>query len=492
MLSSEQLRRSLRVGAQVIIAVQVLSQCVSLAATAVLYRQLGPLPYGLFGMVVPLLTVLRIFNSGGLDVAAIQQAEVSNAQLSSLFWINQILGLIMTVVGIAAAPLLAWFFHEPGLLWLTMALAGTSAVVALSTQHQALLQRDMRLGTAAVVRLTAQVVGAIVAIASALLGAGVWSLVALQYSEQFCLAILSWWVVAWRPQWIRRGVGAMRMLRFGGYFTLSNFLSFLACNVDKAIVGHRLGPVALGLYSQAFAVMMKPVFVLLTPLCNMMLPSLSRAAHDPVEFRQLLLGFFRTIGAATLPCTVGLVIVGREAMLVLGGGQWAGAGDLLVVLSLSIVAQTYVTSLGGVFASVGNTRRLFLGWVAVSATMCAAFFAGDFLGDLWGDAALGVAIGFSASLALVAGPAFVYYCLRTLHIPLLDLLVRLYRPALAALAMGALVMAAKWAILAGRPQTSAIVLLTVEALVGASSYVYLARTELFWLLRLRHGVQGQG
>ena len=111
---------------------------------------------------------------------------------------------------------------------------------------------------------------------------------------------------------------------------------------------------------------------------------------------------------------------------------------------------------------------------------------------MWVDPLLGVAIGFSASLALVAGPAFVYYCLRTLHIPLIDLLARLYRPALASLAMGALVMATKWAILAGRPQTSAIVLLTAEALVGALSYVYLARAELFWLLRLRHGVQEKG
>ena len=66
----------------------------------------------------------------------------------------------------AAAPALAWFYHEPALSALTIAMAGTSLVIAVGTQHQALLQRNMRLGTAAVIRLVAQILGGSVAIAA--------------------------------------------------------------------------------------------------------------------------------------------------------------------------------------------------------------------------------------------------------------------------------------------------------------------------------------
>ena len=64
------------------------------------------------------------------------------------------------------APTVAWFFHEPILYYVTLALSGTAIVAALGAPHQALLQRRLRLGRLAGVRLAAT-------LAIARLGAGV-------------------------------------------------------------------------------------------------------------------------------------------------------------------------------------------------------------------------------------------------------------------------------------------------------------------------------
>ena len=85
------------------IAAQAASQLVSLVVLAALYRRLGPDPYGLLGMVLPVLLLGRILIASGLDVAAIQQADLSHRQASALFWLNQGLGLVTALVTAACA-----------------------------------------------------------------------------------------------------------------------------------------------------------------------------------------------------------------------------------------------------------------------------------------------------------------------------------------------------------------------------------------------------
>ncbi len=97
---------SLRRNTWIVVAAQAASQLVTLAVLAVLFRRLGVESFGLLGMVTPLLLLVRIFVASGLDVAAVQRAELSDRQVSSLFWINQGLGLTMAAAIAAAAPLL--------------------------------------------------------------------------------------------------------------------------------------------------------------------------------------------------------------------------------------------------------------------------------------------------------------------------------------------------------------------------------------------------
>lgn len=532
MLPPNQLRQLLRRGAQAVIVAQICSQFVTLIVLSVLYRLLGPDPYGLLGMVLPLFFLLRIVIPGGLDVAAIQQREVNPDQISVLFWVNQFLGVLMAAVAVAAAPLLAWFyalaaachalgFHAvaatPQLAWsyydpkicaVTLALAGTSILLALVTQHQALLQRHMRLGTLAAIRLSAQILGGITGITVAVAQQGVWALVAQQYAEFLTLAILCWWSVPWRPQWKLWHTGVRRMLHTGGYFTFSQLMFFFTTNADKILVGSLLGKVALGLYSQAFNVMMKPVLALLVPLCGIMLPSLSRAASNGPQYRNLLLGYFRAIGLAMFPCTIGLAIVGNEAMQVLGGDRWIGAGRLLTVLGLAAFAQAFFTSFGGIFASVGRADRLFRASIVIALVMTASFGVGYSVGLQYGKPLQGVTASFTLALVFLVFPGYLLLCLNTVGISLRDWLSQMVRPALAAVGMGLAVLAVKYALNAVYPALVAVmsgwqqrlhcplfwreilnrdvVLLTCEVTVGIVVYSLLARKDIRWLVRLRH------
>src|SRR6201998_2451678 len=85
----------------------------------VLARLLDPKDFGLVGMVTAFTGVLTLFRDFGLSAAAIQRTNVTDEQISTLFWINMFVGVLLGLVVVAAAPAIAAFYHEPRLFEVT-------------------------------------------------------------------------------------------------------------------------------------------------------------------------------------------------------------------------------------------------------------------------------------------------------------------------------------------------------------------------------------
>src|SRR5262245_53586468 len=88
-----------------------------------LARMLDPIDFGLVGMVTAVTGVLNLFKEFGLSAATVQRADISDDEISTLFWINIAVGLLLAVLSVALAPAVARFYHEPRLFLVTMALA---------------------------------------------------------------------------------------------------------------------------------------------------------------------------------------------------------------------------------------------------------------------------------------------------------------------------------------------------------------------------------
>src|ERR1051325_1707361 len=102
-------------GGAVAISSQALKFVITIGATSVMARLLTPSRYGPNCMVG---FVTRFGGGGkdlGLSTATIQKSEISFEQTSTLFWINALLSLGITLFTAAIAPLVAWFYGEPRL-----------------------------------------------------------------------------------------------------------------------------------------------------------------------------------------------------------------------------------------------------------------------------------------------------------------------------------------------------------------------------------------
>src|SRR5215472_12273718 len=142
-----------RLGAQV---ASFVSRVVSLM---VLARLLSPNDFGLVGMVTAFTGILTIFRDFGLSSAAVQRTTITEQQISTLFWINLLLGMGLALIALAMAPAMAAFYDEPRLFGVTAVLAAGFVFNAAGIQHSALLQRQMRFTTLAVISVASLVVG---------------------------------------------------------------------------------------------------------------------------------------------------------------------------------------------------------------------------------------------------------------------------------------------------------------------------------------------
>ncbi len=479
----EQLKDAVRRGARTAVAAQIVSQLISLAVLACLFRLIAPDDFGLVAMILPLLLLLRSLATMGLNVATIQRREISSAELSSVFWLNLSLGAVATALTAALAPVLVRFYggrQELGLL--TLALAGTTLVAAAGAQHQALLERGMRWVPLSVSRLSAQAAAGLAAVGAAFAGWGVWALVLQQYVELSVLAAAFWRLQRWRPLRPARGAAVTNLLALGGFFSAANLMSYLTANVDKVLIGVALGPRVLGWYSQAFNLMMKPGYMLTTPLAGIMLPALSRAVSQPATYRELLSAQSRLIAIVLFPAAAGLYVVAPEVMLVMGGPRWSAAGAILSALALALIAQGHVNMAATVFASAGRTGRLFAGAGVLAVIMCVIFAMAIWLGTTWGLAPEGVAqtVAWSYSLGLIGLTAgYMVYCMRTVGVPAWTWAQPILRPALAAVVMGIVVWTVRQITINLRwPPLPALIVLVA---VGATVYAAVARRELGWL-----------
>ena len=416
-LPAAELKHSVRRSAVAIAVAQLTSQAISVVGVAILLRLLMPADYGLVGMILPLVTFLRIFATLGLNVATVQHAVIRPEEVSSLFWLNVLLGCATAGVAAAVAPYLGDFYAKPQaaavLRDLAWALAGTSILAALGAQHQALLERQMRLGSLGALRIAAQLVGMTAAVVAAFAGWGVWALVLQQYVEFGLQAVLAWWMESWRPTLPWRGAWIGSHLRLGGYFAAASVVFYLADNLDRVLVGRLAGPEAVGLYGQAYNIMIKPVYVVITPLVALVLTSLARAANQPETRQELVVAYYRLLAILLMPAAMGLVVTGSDVMRMLGGAAWADAGPLLSILSLGMFGQAMIILGVPILTAADRGGKLLAAAVVVAVVVCSSYIAGWYFGQQRGEPVLGVAWGYAiAVLGVIAAP-YTWFCVRT-------------------------------------------------------------------------------
>jgi O-antigen/teichoic acid export membrane protein len=374
----------------------------ALVYNAVLARLLSPTDFGLVAMALTVTGFLQIFKEAGLSTATIQREDISHAQVSNLFWINLGVSGLASITTVLSAPLIAWFFHEPQLVAISASLAISFLLEGLAVQHIALLNRQMRFKVTSAIEVSSAAAGFLVGVVMAYRSWGYWSLVAAMLSTSAIRLTAAWAVLPWRPQRPTRGSGTRSLVHFGADLTLVGVVYALSRGSDGLLIGRFLGSEAIGLYSRATALLIRPMERLTAPIYAVIVPALSRLQTQPDRYRAIFLQVFEGLAIGGFFFTGVFLPLAQPLVIVVLGQKWEAAAPIFAALTLAALYLPLATAASWLYTSQGRGRELLL-MASIGAGVIVTSFI---LGLPYGPT--GVAIAYSLSGILVHLPLTLY------------------------------------------------------------------------------------
>jgi PST family polysaccharide transporter len=448
-------------GGVVTAAAQALKLVISTAAMVVVARLLTPQDYGLIGMVAILVNFIGMFQYLGLSTATIKWAELNHRQVSTLFWINLVLSVAVSLLTVASGPLLAWFYQEPRLVWITVGYAFSLLLTGLYIQHAALLIRQMRFVVIAIVEVASMAIGLAAAVVAAWFGAGYWALVLNQLVMSLVMLVGIWLACGWRPGLPARRTGVRSMLSYGGNLTGYDLMTFLSRNLDNALIGRFWGAHQLGIYSRAYQMLLMPLSNLNTPLGTVAVPALSRLADSPERYRAAYLKILEKIAMITMPGIVFMVATSDWLVVFLLGAQWHDSARIFMLLGMAALIQPVTRTCAWLFVTQGRAREK-LKWGLMGGAIAIISIV---IGLPWG--ATGVAASYGVVDLFIATPLLFWYVGRRGPVLARDIYWTIALPSCAALcSLAVLIICRPWLKLLASPAIRLGVALVISVTVS--------------------------
>jgi len=380
---------------------QTIAFCLRLGSMMVLARLLLKEDFGLVNMVTPFTGFLSLFRDAGLSMATVQRRTLTRDQASTLFWINVGFGLMLWLGIALASPFIAEFYKEPRLSLATIVLGSTFLFNGISSQHRAMLSRQMRLAVLSVIDIVALVLSIAMGIGMAAIGSGYKALVAMTATQPAAAAIGLWLATGWLPGRPRRRIGVRSMLSYGGSVTLTNVIVYLAYNADKVLLGRFFGAEQLGVYGRAYQLITIPSDNLSQAMGAVAFPAMSRVHNEPERLRRYFISGYKLLLSLAVPTTASCALFAHDIIRIFLGPDWREAADIFRLLAPTVLALALINPFG--WLTLANGRpRLNLG---ISLIIAPVVFIAYLLGLRHG--LTGVALAYSVAMFVLVAPVIV-------------------------------------------------------------------------------------
>ena len=317
---------------------QVAMQLITWTSTILVVRLLDPTDYGLFAMSQVVLTALAFLNGQSFATSLVQTAHVDERRVSQIFGLLLFFNGAMALTQWMFAPLAAAYFGEPVVADMLRVQALLYAAIPFTALPAGLLARRLEFRKQAQANMVAAIIGAVVALALAWNGWGVWALVyapiCMFAARAIGLSIAARLLV--KPIFDPRG--AWDLVTYGGTLTVCQLFWIIQSQSDIVIAGRLLPTYELGLYAEALFLTLIVTARFLPPINEVAFAAYSELHRDGKALGPYFVKTARIVMTLTSPVFVGLALTSEPAVLTLFGEKWVGMAPIVGGLALVMPA----------------------------------------------------------------------------------------------------------------------------------------------------------
>lgn len=369
-----------------------------IVVTFALMILLTPDDFGKVGMVTIITGLALMLSDMGFSAALIQKEKLEARHLDTVFWVNISTGLILGSALFIAAPYIAIFNKEPDVANIARALSLLFIAVPLNSVQNAWLSRELEFKKISIAELFATIISSVLALTLALLGFGLWALVAKLVSQRFLVVLIIWPLSTYRPAFKFDVKALKELFEFGANLTGFSIVNYFARTVDDLLVGKFFGSASLGFYRQSYEIMLLPIKQISAVVGRVMYPAMAKVEDDNTKLQNMYLDSNAAIATLTFPILGFLFIASDLWVVTTFGKPWIAMIPFVKVFCVVGAIQSIGTTVGWIY-QVKDRTDIMLKWGLISSLI---FVIGICVGVYLGSAiAVAYVYGFTVLLLIV-------------------------------------------------------------------------------------------
>lgn len=319
----------------------------SFIISIVLARLLSPEEFGIMGMAMVFVGISRALTDVGFSSAIIQKEEVSQLELSTVFYVNLGLSFTLSTIFFLMAPQVAVFYEEPRVELVTQVISVIFLIRGFGQVQLSLFTKNLDYATLARIEVIALVVSGTLAIIASYYGYGIWALILQQLLLAFTTTVLLWLFSRWRPSLQFKLSAIKELFDYGSRLFLATFFSAIYTRVDTILIGKLFSPAVLGFYSRALS-FQSIIRTLSTNGLGVLFPAFSKKQNDPKALSEAFTKIFRAVSFLSLFLSGGFWLIAEDMFVIVLGEKWLPAVPYFRIL----VIMGYAFPVGSILLSV--------------------------------------------------------------------------------------------------------------------------------------------
>ncbi|WP_226682035.1 teichuronic acid biosynthesis protein TuaB [Sutcliffiella horikoshii] len=328
---------------------------------ALLGNLLSKEQFGIVGMITTVVIFTQILLDMGFSAAIIQKEKVTNEQLSTLYWLNIIVGIVLFVLLYFTSPFIAGFYNQDELIPLIKVLGIMFLIAPIGQQFQYLLQKDLNFNLLSKIEVLANVASFFSLVALVFFIQELYAYVISQVFLHSLKGILFFVVYSkkWKPSFIFNFASIKELMSFGIFQLMSRLVNRIGANIDYILIGRFLGAEALGIYSLAYQVVTIPVQKINPIITRVAFPVFSRSQSDNALLSEGFLNVTKILALVSLPLLLGLIAISDVFIEVFFGERWLVAAPILSILAIVGILRVLMNPNGSVILAKGKANIAF-------------------------------------------------------------------------------------------------------------------------------------
>lgn len=336
-MSESSLKKQIMSGMVWKFAERFIAQGVSFIVSLVLARILMPDDYGVVSIINVFITVADVFLTSGLNTALIQKQDADELDFSTIFYCNLGLGILLYVVLFVAAPWMAKAYDMPILTSAVRVFALRLPVSAYQSIQTAYISRKMDFKRFFFSTIIGTLVSAVVGIAMALKGYGVWALIAQYLTNTIIDTLFLAVTVRWHPRWMFSWKAAKPLVKYGGKVMMTDLLGTVCNNLGDFIIGAKYTSADLAYYTKGKQLPTLIKTNIYTSLISVLFPGMSKINDEGEKVKELSRKSIRVLTYIIYPLTTGLLVVAEPLTIFLYTEKWVAIVPFVWVVCIEAV-----------------------------------------------------------------------------------------------------------------------------------------------------------